>query len=115
MAEPQPHLYLVDGSYYIFRAYHRLPPLTNRHGVPAGADPTVELITHRFTAGSKAVLRGWYPGSALAMDEADRARKTTKFGSTKFVHPAPVMRELRAHLEGAVAARLPRARLLYWT
>ena len=22
---------------YIFRAYHRLPPLTNRHGVPAGA------------------------------------------------------------------------------
>ncbi|MCY7280942.1 MAG: DNA polymerase I [Sphingomonas bacterium] len=34
---PQPHLYLVDGSSYIFRAYHRLPPLTNRHGVPAGA------------------------------------------------------------------------------
>ncbi len=31
------HLYLVDGSSYIFRAYHRLPPLTNRHGVPAGA------------------------------------------------------------------------------
>src|SRR5881275_1236046 len=34
---PQPHLYLVDGSSYIFRAYHRLPPLTNRHGTPAGA------------------------------------------------------------------------------
>ncbi|MBA3669050.1 MAG: DNA polymerase I [Sphingomonas sp.] len=33
----QPHLYLVDGSSYIFRAYHRLPPLTNRHGQPAGA------------------------------------------------------------------------------
>src|SRR5437762_8882670 len=33
----QPHLYLVDGSGYIFRAYHRLPPLTNRHGTPAGA------------------------------------------------------------------------------
>src|SRR5881628_2109745 len=32
-----PHLYLVDGSGYIFRAYHRLPPLTNRHGTPAGA------------------------------------------------------------------------------
>ena len=37
MSTPQPHLYLVDGSSYIFRAYHRLPPLTNRHGVPAGA------------------------------------------------------------------------------
>ena len=33
----QNHLYLVDGSSYIFRAYHRLPPLTNRHGTPAGA------------------------------------------------------------------------------
>src|SRR5947209_9647617 len=33
----RPHLYLVDGSSYIFRAYHRLPPLTNRHGAPAGA------------------------------------------------------------------------------
>jgi DNA polymerase-1 len=31
------HLYLVDGSSYIFRAYHQLPPLTNRHGTPAGA------------------------------------------------------------------------------
>ena len=31
------HLYLVDGSAYIFRAYHRLPPLTNPIGVPVGA------------------------------------------------------------------------------
>jgi len=31
------HLYLVDASAYIFRAYHRLPPLTNKHGQPAGA------------------------------------------------------------------------------
>jgi len=31
------HLYLVDGSSYIFRAYHRLPPLTNPSGVPVGA------------------------------------------------------------------------------
>ena len=33
----QNHLYLVDGSAYIFRAYHRLPPLTNVHGEPVGA------------------------------------------------------------------------------
>ena len=31
------HLCLVDGSGYIFRAYHRLPPLTNKRGEPAGA------------------------------------------------------------------------------
>ena len=30
------HLYLVDGSAYIFRAYHRLPPLTNPRGTPVG-------------------------------------------------------------------------------
>ena len=33
----RPHLYLVDGSAYIFRAYHRLPPLTNPAGTPVGA------------------------------------------------------------------------------
>ncbi|MGI8612017.1 MAG: 5'-3' exonuclease, partial [Sphingomicrobium sp.] len=37
MSETQNHLYLVDGSSYIFRAYHRLPPLTNRHGLNVGA------------------------------------------------------------------------------
>lgn len=30
-------LYLVDGSGYIFRAYHSLPPLTNPEGTPVGA------------------------------------------------------------------------------
>jgi DNA polymerase-1 len=34
---PSQHLYLVDGSSYIFRAFHRLPPLTNRHGLNVGA------------------------------------------------------------------------------
>src|SRR6476469_8531649 len=37
MPDAQPHLYLVDGSSYSFRAYHRLPPLTNRHGMNTGA------------------------------------------------------------------------------
>ena len=36
-ASPPRHLYLIDGSAYIFRAYHRLPPLTNPAGVPVGA------------------------------------------------------------------------------
>lgn len=31
------HLYLVDGSGYIFRAYHALPPLTRSDGTPVGA------------------------------------------------------------------------------
>jgi len=35
--ESKQHLYLVDGSAYIFRAYHRLPPLTDPQGTPVGA------------------------------------------------------------------------------
>ena len=34
----KPHLFLVDGSSYIFRAYHALPPLTRKSdGLPVGA------------------------------------------------------------------------------
>lgn len=36
-ATRQPHLVLVDGSGYIFRAYHGLPPLTRSDGTPVGA------------------------------------------------------------------------------
>ena len=69
-------------------------------------DLTVELITHRFTAGSKAVLE---------MDEAARSRKLTKFGSEKFVYPAEVMSDLRNFFTEALQVRLPAARVLYWT
>ena len=31
------HLHLIDGSAYIFRAYHALPPLTRSDGTPVGA------------------------------------------------------------------------------
>jgi DNA polymerase-1 len=31
------HLILVDGSGYIFRAFHAMPPMTNPHGVPVNA------------------------------------------------------------------------------
>ncbi len=36
MTKPK-HVYLVDGSGYIFRAYHALPPLTRPDGTPVGA------------------------------------------------------------------------------
>ena len=36
--KPGDHLYLIDGSGYIFRAYHALPPLTRESdGLPVGA------------------------------------------------------------------------------
>ena len=83
-------------------------------GVP-DLDLTAELITHRFTPNSKAVLQGWYPGSDLDLDENNRVRKLTKFGSVKHVYPAPIMKELRAGLTGLIGEILPQARVLYWT
>ena len=83
-------------------------------GVP-DLDLTVELITHRFTPGSKAVLQGWYPGSDLDLDEQARSRKLTKFGSLKYVYPADTMREMRSTLTDLIARDLPAARILYWT
>jgi spore photoproduct lyase len=83
-------------------------------GVP-DPDLTAELITHRFTPKSKEVLASWYPGSPLDMDEGQRQRKLTKFGSVKWVFPREQMTEMRATLEASLAARLPGARLLYWT
>jgi len=38
MTDSPQHLYLVDGSSFIFRAYHALPPLTRKSdGLPVGA------------------------------------------------------------------------------
>ena len=78
-------------------------------------DLTAELITHRFTPGSRDVLQGWYPGSDLEMDADLRTRKTTKFGALKFVFPADEMKVMRRTLEASLARHLPRARVLYWT
>jgi spore photoproduct lyase len=83
-------------------------------GVP-GLDLTVELITHRFTAGSKRVLTGWYPNSSLEMDEDLRTMKQTRFRGQKYVYPAPVMKQLRELLTSRVHELLPSAQVLYFT
>ena len=76
-------------------------------------DLTAELITHRFTAGSRAVLQGWYPATVLEMDEEVRTLKRTKFGAKKYVYPKTIMAELRAFFEEELAAR--GVRVLYFT
>ena len=81
----------------------------------AGADLTVECITHRFTPGSKATLTDWYPRTKLEMDEDRRTTKRGKFGAVKHVYPRDTMTELRGWFEAEVAERLPHGRLLYWT
>jgi spore photoproduct lyase len=78
-------------------------------------DLTFELISHRFTPGSKEVLKTWYPGSKLEMDEADRSVKRNKFGGLKYVYDTDTMKALRCFFEGELSRRFPQAKLLYWT
>jgi len=78
-------------------------------------DLTFELITHRFTAGSRDVLMEWYPNTSLDMDETTRAVKTNKFGGKKFVFDKEVMAELRQFFTKEIKARFPNGRILYWT
>ena len=58
-ASPKPekggHLYLVDGSGYIFRAYHALPPLTRKSdGLPTGAVAGFCNMLHRLLKETRA-------------------------------------------------------------
>jgi len=78
-------------------------------------DLTFELISHRFTPGSKQVLETWYPQSKLDMDEEKRSVKRNKFGGTKYVYEADTMKMLRRYFESEVAKRFPQGRILYWT
>jgi spore photoproduct lyase len=78
-------------------------------------DLTFELISHRFTPGSKDVLLEWYPNTSLDMDESKRAMKFNKFGSTKYVYVPQLMKTLRQFFEQEIARRFPQARVLYWT
>ncbi|MGB3850722.1 MAG: spore photoproduct lyase family protein [Tunicatimonas sp.] len=79
------------------------------------SDLTFELITHRFTPGSKDVLLQWYPNTTLEMDEAQRDVKRNKFGGTKYVLPKDTMKTMRSYFTSEIARRFPRAEVLYWT
>ena len=78
-------------------------------------DLTFELISHRFTPGSKGVLEQWYPNSRLDLDESTRSVKRNKFGGIKYVYDKDTMQELKAFFAGAIAQRFPNAEILYWT
>ncbi len=76
---------------------------------------TFELITHRFTPGSKEVLMEWYPNTSLDMDETGRATKRNKFGGTKFVYSREIMDEMKTFFYREIKSKFPESTILYWT
>jgi DNA polymerase-1 len=83
----QPHLYLVDGSSYIFRAYHRLPPLTNRHGQPAGAVYGYTAMLWKLADGlSKA---DGPTHMAVILDKSEHTHRNEMYDQYKAHRPPP--------------------------
>jgi spore photoproduct lyase len=78
-------------------------------------DLTFELITHRFTEGSRNLLQEWYPNTTLDMSEDSRTKKFNKFGGTKYVYDRDTMKALKTFFYTEIQKRLPQARILYWT
>ncbi|WP_229970580.1 spore photoproduct lyase family protein [Pontibacter harenae] len=76
---------------------------------------TFELISHRFTPGSKAILQEWYPNTQIDFDESNRSLKFNKFGGKKYVYPAITMNMLRSFFQSELKRRFPNAPILYWT
>jgi spore photoproduct lyase len=78
-------------------------------------DLTFELITHRFTPGSRDILLGWYPNTSLDFGEENRAIKRNKFGGQKYVFVKELMTQLKIFFEQEITRRFPKAKILYWT
>jgi spore photoproduct lyase len=78
-------------------------------------DLTFELITHRFTPGSRDTLLEWYPNTSLDFNETNRSKKLNKFGGHKYVYVKEMMTQLKGFFETELTRRFPTARILYWT
>jgi spore photoproduct lyase len=78
-------------------------------------DLTFELITHRFTPGSKDILMSWYPNTSLDMEESTRTTKRNKFGGIKYVYTREQMTYMKSFFEMEIQRRFPQSKILYWT
>jgi DNA polymerase-1 len=91
MTEKAP-LILVDGSSYLYRAFHALPPLTNRKGMPTGAVKGVINMMRR--------LQKDYPNSTTAVifDAKGKTFRDEIYSDYKANRP-PMPDELRSQIQ----------------
>ena len=79
---PPPDLVLVDGSSYVYRAFHALPPLSNSHGEPTGALLGVLNMLQKF-------LKDFHPQRiAVVFDAPGRTFRDELFAEYKAQRPA---------------------------
>ncbi|UPG95034.1 DNA polymerase I [Luteibacter aegosomatissinici] len=86
-----PTLTLIDGSSYLYRAFHALPPLTNAHGEPTGAlFGIVNMLRTTMKAGSDYV--------AFVCDAPGRTFRDDLYPEYKANRPS-MPDDLRAQIE----------------
>jgi DNA polymerase-1 len=102
-------LLLVDGSSYLYRAFHALPPLTNSHGEPTGAVLGVINMLNKLIK-EEAPTR-----AAVVFDAPGRTFRDDLFDQYK-AHRAPMPDDLRAQvqplLDAVEAMGLPMLRVV---
>ncbi|HEX4024393.1 MAG TPA: DNA polymerase I [Steroidobacteraceae bacterium] len=92
-----PDLVLVDGSSYLYRAFHALPPLTNSAGEPTGA-------VHGVLSMLLKLMREYTPPHVgVVFDAAGRTFRDDLFAEYK-AHRAPMPDDLRAQIEPLLTA-----------
>ena len=90
-------LVLIDGSSYLFRAFHALPPLSNSAGQPTGAIHGVLSMLLKF-------LREYETAHiAVVFDAAGRTFRDELFAEYK-AHRAPMPDQLRPQIEPLLEA-----------
>jgi DNA polymerase-1 len=92
MSTSPPDLVLVDGSSYVYRAFHALPPLSNSRGEPTGAVHGVLNMLVKF-------VKEYQPKRiAIVFDASGRTFRDELFAEYK-AHRAPMPNDLRSQIE----------------
>ena len=87
-----PDLVLVDGSSYVYRAFHALPPLSNSRGEPTGAIHGVLNMLVKF-------VKEYQPKRiAVVFDAPGKTFRDELFAEYK-AHRPPMPNDLRAQIE----------------
>ncbi|MBK5943608.1 DNA polymerase I [Halorhodospira halophila] len=92
MTQPDDRLVLVDGSSYLYRAFHALPALSNADGEPTGALYGVVNMLHKLLADEPEAR------FAVVFDAPGRTFRDELFEQYK-AHRPPMPDELRAQRE----------------
>jgi DNA polymerase-1 len=96
-ALPRADLVLVDGSSYLYRAFHALPPFTNSRGEPTGAVYGVINMLARFLKDHDP------PHIAVVFDAPGKTFRDELFAEYK-AHRPPMPDELRSQVQPLLEA-----------